>query len=84
MEARMVPQAVLQNLQDAGCGDEVIERYCELETQPRCIDLIRRDQKLLLSKQRRALLDDLHRCQRRIDCLDYLLYQMKQKTEHDA
>ena len=77
METQRVSQAVLQNLQDAGCCDEVIRRYCELEAQPRPAHLIRRDQKCLLQKQRKALLDDLHERQRRLDCLDFLLYQMK-------
>ena len=77
METHNVPQAVLQNLQDAGCCDEVIRRYCELEAQSRPVNLIRRDQKCLLQKQRKALLDDLHESQRRLDCLDFLLYQMK-------
>lgn len=31
----------------------------------------------LLGKHRDTLLDTMHREQKRIDCLDYLLYQMK-------
>ena len=84
MGARMVPQAVLQNLLDAGCQEDVIKQYCELEAQPRSIDLIRRDQKMLLARQRKELLDDLHQCQRKIDCLDFLLYQMNQKKENET
>ena len=80
----MVPQAILQNLQDAGCQEDVIKQYCELEAQPRSIDLIRRDQKMLLVRQRKELLDDLHQCQRKIDCLDFLLYQMNQKKANET
>ena len=35
----------------------------------------------LLSRHRAELLDDVHRCQKRIDCLDYLVYQLKKKNE---
>ena len=82
MEARMVPQAVLQNLRDAGCSNDIIKQYCEMEAQERSIDLIHRDQQRLLAKQRKELLDDLHQCQRKLDCLDFLLYQMKNQWEN--
>ncbi|WP_243562745.1 hypothetical protein [Neobittarella massiliensis] len=33
----------------------------------------------LLDRHRRELMDVLHREQRRIDCLDYLVYQIKKE-----
>ena len=38
-------------------------------------------QRRLLSGHRKHLLEKLHRNQRRIDCLDYLIYQMETKKE---
>ncbi len=35
----------------------------------------------LLSGHRKYLLEKLHRDERRIDCLDYLIYQMEKKNE---
>ena len=43
---------------------------------------VRQQQIELLCKHRRELLDELHGCQDKIDCLDYLLYQLKEK-EHE-
>lgn len=35
----------------------------------------------LLQKHRRSLLDNLHRDQKQIDCLDYLLFMMGKEQE---
>lgn len=75
----MVEQAVLRNLEDAGCSCDTVNRFCELEAQQRPEAIIRQDQMLLLCKQRKELLEDLHRCQKRIDCLDYLLSQVREQ-----
>ena len=83
--AQMVEPSVLRNLEDAGCSCDVVNRFCELEAQPRPEAVIRQDQMMLLNAQRRELLEELHRCQRRLDCLDYLLSQMrKQQRETGA
>lgn len=62
--------AIIQNLKDAGCDEETITCYMDCcacgETQKK---------KKLLEKHRKELLDDLHQCQKEIDCLDYLIYQ---------
>lgn len=62
-----------QNLKDAGCGPKVIERFLE-ELDAGAVG----EQLALLSQQRRALLDKVHREERKIDCLDYLVYQIRQ------
>ena len=68
-------QAILrENLEDAGCGPDMI---C-------CCEALARDEKKAelmraLSLHRRALLDDVHENQRRIDCLDYLIYQIEKQ-----
>ena len=67
-------EEIIQNLKDAGCNDETIACYMECcacgETQKK---------KTLLAKHRKGLLDDLHQCQKEIDCLDYLIYQNKKE-----
>lgn len=65
--------SVIQNLKDAGCSDEIVERFMELQS-------IGEDEQLkLLSGHRKHLLERLHLEERRIDCLDYLIYQMEKK-----
>ena len=66
--------SVLQNLKDAGCTDEMIEKFMALQ------DSDDEEQQIqLLSGHRKDLLEKLHREEKRIDCLDYLIYQMKKK-----
>ena len=83
MEMQVLKPAILQNLQDAGCDREIVERYCELEMQQRPKQTIRRDQIQLLCRQRKELLNDLHQCQQRLDCLDYLIFQMKEEQKEN-
>lgn len=65
-------QVVIQNLKDAGCDDGLIEKFFQLMDEERKIDCLS-----LLSRHRRILLDCCHAEQLKIDCLDYLIYQMK-------
>lgn len=63
---------VLQNLKDAGCTDEMAERFMTLQDSE--------DQQIrLLSGHRKRLLETLHQVEKRIDCLDYLIYQMQNR-----
>lgn len=66
-------QAVIANLADAGCDNEQIEQF---------MDFLKSGGKeaglFLLAKHRRFLLDCYHADQKKIDCLDYLIYKMNQ------
>lgn len=66
-------QAVITNLADAGCDKEQIEQF---------MDFLKSGRKeaglSLLAKHRRFLLDCYHADQKKIDCLDYLIYKMNQ------
>ncbi|MCD7892096.1 MAG: hypothetical protein LUG60_00210 [Erysipelotrichaceae bacterium] len=62
------------NLIDAGCDEEYICQILECDKN----DDYQR-QTLLLKKQRYELLDKLHDRQKQIDCLDYLLYELKKE-----
>ena len=64
-------QAVVANLADAGCDNEQLEQFMGF------LKSGRKEAGLsLLAKHRRFLLDCYHADQKKIDCLDYLLYQM--------
>ena len=63
-----------QNLLDAGCGSDTIQQCMELVKKRECAKLLR-----LLSRHRRELLDTVHQNEKRIDCLDYLIYQIEKQ-----
>ena len=67
--------AIVQNLVDAGCGQELIAKFMEDFRK----ENISKDLKLLAA-HRRLLLDNLHKEQKRIDCLDYLVYKMTKEN----
>ncbi len=75
MKCDLSKEAVFKCLKDAGCTDEDaldIIKYCENnETQKELS---------LLSKQRNRLMDELHESQKKIDCLDYLIYQIEKEN----
>lgn len=62
-----------QALTDAGCGLELPPRLCALIGQNKRKEALR-----LLAAHRQTLLDRCHDEQRKIDCLDYLVFQMEQ------
>ena len=67
---------LIQNLKDAGCQSDIIEV---------CLESFKNEDFLkiyhLLQKYRQNLLDDLHICQKKMDCLDYLLFQIEKSGE---
>ncbi len=68
---------VIQNLKDAGCDKKTIESFMKCMAQD---DL--RGQLHLMKEQRRCLLNKVHEEEKKIDCLDYLVYQMgRNKTD---
>ena len=68
-------QALLQNLKDAGCSPGQVQRFLSLETEGNT-----KEQLKLLAKHRKHLLERVHREEKRIDCLDYLVYQIKKNN----
>ncbi len=73
--------SVLQNLTDAGCDGETVNRYCKLEQQSLPKQTVCKEQILLLQKHRKEVVSDLHGCQDRLECLDYLLYQLREQQK---
>lgn len=66
----MDKEKIIQNLKDAGCEQNFINEFIKHETSV---------QFSLLAKHRSNLLDELHKNQKQIDCLDYLIFNLKQK-----
>ena len=70
-------QAIIRNLKDAGCDAETIEHFFSLEKSGSI-----QKQLKLLSVQRDHLLAKVHKEEKKIDCLDYLVYQLSKKWKH--
>ncbi len=62
-------QTITENLKDAGCDQEMITEFFDKSG--------KKDEQLrILKRHRQQLLDRVHREEKRIDSLDYLVYQM--------
>ncbi len=72
MNSESNENAIIQNLKDAGCNQDMITAFIN-DLKEGYID----DGMKLLAAHRRLLLEELHREQKQIDCLDYLVYKMK-------
>ena len=65
-----------QNLKDAGCSHEMIKQFLCYEEEGQI-----QEQLDLLSVQRQKLLDKVHKEEKKIVCLDYLVYQIEKQKE---
>lgn len=69
MLAEFSVQEITQNLKDAGCDPEMITDFFDKSG--------KKDEQLkMLAAQRMRLLERVHKEEKRIRCLDYLVYQM--------
>lgn len=69
-------QAVIQNLEDAGCDAELTQQFMSLMEQGR-----EKEGLTLLAQHRKNLLEHCHTAEKKIDCLDYLVYQIEKKAK---
>lgn len=67
--------ALYQNLVDAGCGKTLIRQFMALAEEGKEAEAL-----ALLKRHRRALLDCCHAEQKKLDCLDYLVYQIEKQA----
>lgn len=74
MEPYCSEKAIIENLKDAGCDQATIQDFLADLRGGKQSKGIR-----LLEKHRRTLLDELHQEQKRIDCLDYLLFMLQKR-----
>ncbi|MGN0904529.1 MAG: hypothetical protein ACI4PW_05175 [Alphaproteobacteria bacterium] len=66
---------LLRTLKDAGCDTRMIRTFFQLEKEGGTIRQLR-----LLSGHRKLLVRTLHEDQKKIDCLDFLMFSLKSKT----
>ncbi len=64
---------ILQNLKDADCDSVLIEQFFNLEKENKISEQIK-----LLKKHKTKLLDNLHKYQKHIDNLDFLIFNLEQ------
>ena len=64
--------SIKQNLIDAGCNEEFIKKFAD------CI-CVRSECEKLLAAHRRKLLDEVHKKEENISCLDYLVFMMRKE-----
>lgn len=65
---------LIQNLQDAGCNQNLIDKFLNLLEQKQFDQIY-----ILLRKYRNTLLDNIHKRQKEIDILDYLIVDLKKE-----
>lgn len=65
-----------QNLIDAGCGTDAVQTCMALAQEKKTAELMH-----VLFQHRRTLLDTLHQSEKRIDCLDYLVYTLEKQNK---
>lgn len=72
MDNNQKQERMVINMKDAGCNEETINRFL-LCYQAGDV----KGELKVLSNHRQALLDKVHKGQKEIDCLDYLVYQIE-------
>jgi len=70
---------IIQNLKDAGCDEDKIIIFIKYIREEKMSEGLK-----LLSSHRRLLLDRLHKDQKQIDCLDYMVYQLEKQAKIGA
>lgn len=63
---------ILQNLKDAGCNSLIIDKFFLFIDSGKTISALK-----LLDNHRKRLLNSLHENQKKIDCLDFLIFNLK-------
>ena len=67
---------LIQSLKDSGCDDETVNRINSLYQAGYIDDAIRG-----LRSFRGGLMDQLHKSQAKVDCLDFLVYRMQKEVK---
>lgn len=69
-------ESLIQNLQDAGCTESIIEQFIKNYDADNAVK-----QFSILGQHRNRLLSKVHEEQNKLDCLDYLLFQLKKEKQ---
>lgn len=67
-------EVLFQNLKDAWCSDEEIQT-CMLQKEKGKIS----DLQTFLINHKKCMMKEIHSRQKAVDCVDYLLYQIKKE-----
>lgn len=67
-------ETLVQNLQDAGCTQGTIDAFMQSYDTNDSVN-----QTSILAEQRIELLSKIHKEQHKLECLDYLLFQLKKR-----
>lgn len=67
---------LLQNLIDAGCDNSLTDEIIKLLNEDKTNEVLS-----ILAKHRRSVLNNCHAEQKKIDCLDYLVYRLKKENQ---
>lgn len=68
--------ALMQNLFDAGCDNSLTDEITKLLDEDKITEALS-----ILAKHRKSVLDSYHAEQKKIDCLDYLVYRLKKENQ---
>ena len=74
--ARLTRDEIIQILEDAGCTTAFIDQYLETKNEGTTKEQLR-----LLIGQRCRQLECVHTEQKKLDCIDYLRYQLQKEQE---
>lgn len=66
--------SMIITLKNVGLSNDSILKYVGLSKQG---DIVNREKIHILKQQRQKLLDEIHHKQKNLDCLDYLIYKLK-------
>lgn len=69
---------IFQNLTDAGCDKKTAGKYTDMILNDKSEQVL-----YFLEKYRLDLLDELHKNQKRIDCLDFLVYKIGKEMNYE-
>ena len=76
MQNKMTTQDLILNLKAAGFEAEMIEQYLACREHGKMKEQIK-----LLAERRADLLEYIHKKEKQIGCLDYLVYQIRKEEE---
>lgn len=65
-------EAIIQNLKDAGCNKKMIEEVLKLFSKDNKNEMLN-----ILTNHRKDLLEKLHKNEKKLDNLDYLIIDLK-------
>lgn len=68
-------EALIQNLQDAGCNQKIIDKFFDFLDKKQFDQIF-----ILLRKYRNTLLNNIHKQQKEIDILDYLIMDLRKEN----